>query len=190
MNVQQLTSSLFVREINNKLIKINDFVIIQLYIDNVDAIKRLITTYVIAKIHFVNDFKINIFIDVDVLTLQRINLNFERYTFTIDNCENIKIIIDSINRVKSHIKRIVRVRKIFIVQFDELTLVSMTYQNDLSNDKIFLFESQCVEHLRHDDDVFVHIIDVLLIFIQIYNTTNSSIVSSRRVKLNFLIKYN
>ena len=185
-----MTSSLFVREINDKLIKINNFVMIQLYIDDVDAIKQLITTCVTTKVHFVNDLKINIFIDVDVLTSQRMSLNFERYIFTIDNCENIKIIIDSINRVKSHVKRIVRIRKTFIVQFDELTYMSMTHRDNLSNDKNFLFEFQCVEHLRHDDDVFAHIIDVLLFFVQIYNTTNSSIVLSRRVKLNFVIKYN
>ena len=39
MRIQQLISSLFVREINDKVMKINDFVVTQLYIDDVDAIK-------------------------------------------------------------------------------------------------------------------------------------------------------
>ena len=39
IKIQQLILSLLVREIENKLIKINDFVVIQLYIDDVDTIK-------------------------------------------------------------------------------------------------------------------------------------------------------
>ena len=142
------------------------------------------------EIYFVDDFKINIFIDVNVLTSQRINLNFERYIFIIDNCENITTIINSINRVKSHVKKTIRTQKFFIVQFDELTHVSMIYRDDLSINRDFFFESQCFKHFEHDNNVFVYIIDVLLFFVQIHNTTNSSIVLSRRVKLSIMMKYN
>ena len=170
--------------------KINNFVVIQLYIDDVDIVKQSITICITIEVHFVDDLKTNMLIDVDVLASQRMSLNFERYIFIIDNCENIKTIINSINRVKSHVKKTIRIQKTFIVQFDELIYVSITFRDDLSNNKKNFFESQCVEHLSHDDDVFAHIIDVSLFFVQIYNATNSSIVLSRRVKLSFVMKYN
>ena len=140
MKMQKLKSSLSIRKINDKMIKINDFVVTQLYIDDVDFENKSIIACITIEIHFVDDLKINILVDVDVLTSQHTTLNFERHVFIIDNCQNIQIFIYSINRAQFHLKRIVRVQKIFVVHFDELINMFVIYNDELSNDRNFLFE--------------------------------------------------
>ena len=86
MKMQKLKLSLSIRKINNKIIKINDFVVTQFYIDDVDFKNKSIIARITIKIHFVDDLKINMFVDVDVLISQHTTLNFERHVFIIDNC--------------------------------------------------------------------------------------------------------
>ena len=102
-----MTFSLLVKEINNKLIKISDFMLVQLFIIDVDVVDKFITTTIIVKIHLMNNLKVNMLINVNVLKSQKIILNFEHNIFIVNNCK-ITTIINLINRNKSHVKRIIR----------------------------------------------------------------------------------
>ena len=189
MKIQQLISSLSIREMSDKLIKINDFVMIHLFVTDINDVDEVITIVVSVEIHLIDDFKTNMLVDVNVLKSQRMIVNFDHNTLIIENCE-IKIVIDSISRVKSHLKRIIRNQKIFTILFDELIKVSIIFHDDLSSDRDFFFESQCSEYLNQNDDVFVHIVDANLFFVQIHNIIDFSIILSRRVKLRSIIEYN
>ena len=87
-------------------------------------------------------------------------------------------------------KRIIRNQKVYIVLFNEIIKISMIFNDDLSIDRNFLFESQCNAYLNQNDDVFVYIIDANMFFVQVHNTSNSSIILSRRARLNLIMKYN
>ena len=189
MKMQQLISSLSIKNVNDKLIKINDFVIIQLFIDDIDAIDKLIIAVFTIEIHLMNDFKTNMLIDVDVLKSQKMFLNFEHNIFIIINCK-IKMTINSMNRFKFHIKRIIRNQKNLIVLFDEIIKMSMIFHDELFTNKDFFFEFQCVEYLNHDENVFAHIIDFDLFFVHVNNIIDLSITLSRRARLSFVIEYN
>ena len=139
MKVQQLISLISIRKINDKLIKINDFVLINLYIIDVDFIDRFIIIVMTTKIHLMNDFDVNMFIDVNVFKFQKMILNFDNNKFIINNCE-IQTNIDSIIRFKSHVKRIIRNQKVYTILFDEIIKILMIFNNDLSINKKFLFE--------------------------------------------------
>ena len=189
MKVQQLTSSLSIRKVSGKLIKINDFVMIHLFVTDINDVDEITTTVVFVEVHLINDFKINMLVDVNVLKSQRMIVNFDHNILVIESCE-IKIVIDSVSRVKSHFKRIIRNQKIFTILFDELTKVSIIFHDDLSFDRDFFFESQCSKYLNQNDDVFAHIVDANLFFVQVHNIIDFSIILSRRVKLKSVIKYN
>ena len=98
---------LLIKKINSKLIKINDFVITQLFIINKNVVDNLITTIIIVEIHLIDDLKTNMFVNVNVLKSQKIILNFEHNIFIVNNC-NVTITINLINRDKLYIKQIIR----------------------------------------------------------------------------------
>ena len=66
IKIQQLTSLLLIRKINNKLIKISDFVIICLFVIDINNIDEIITIVVFLEIHLINNLKINMFVNVNV----------------------------------------------------------------------------------------------------------------------------
>ena len=66
IKIQQLILSLLIRKINNKLIKINDFIIIYLFVININNVNEIITIVVFVKIYLINNLKINMFVDVNI----------------------------------------------------------------------------------------------------------------------------
>ena len=66
----------------------------------------------------------------------------------------------------------------------------MIFSNDLSNNRNFLFEFQCNQYLNQNNDVFVHIMNVNLFFVQIHNIIELFVILSRRIRLKFVIKFN
>ena len=135
-----------------------------------------------------NDLKINLLINVDVLESQKMSINFDNNIVHIKTCE-MKASINLHIRKNFYIKRIIRVKKTFTV-YSETTNVFITYNEILSNDRNFLFESHCSENLSREDEVYTHIIDSFFFFVQVNNVIAKSIILSRRVKLNTVIEYN
>ena len=117
INIRKLILSLLIRNINNKIIKINEYVINYLYIDDIIIFEKAIIIYISIEIHLIDELKINMFIDVNVLKSQKMILNFEHNIFVINNYQKIKIVIDSINKIKLYLKRIVKTKKNFTMQF-------------------------------------------------------------------------
>ncbi len=99
--------------------------------------------------------------------------------------------IDSKAHLYSNTKCIIWAQKLINLS-SELTTSVLIFFNEksLSDDWNFLFESQYSQNLRHDDDVFTHIVNIELSFVQIWNATKSLITLSRKFKLDFIIKYN
>ena len=83
IKIRKLISLILMREI--KKIKINEYVITQLYINNIITNKKLIIVYVIVEIYLINDLKVNILIKINILKSQKIILNFEHNILTINN---------------------------------------------------------------------------------------------------------
>ena len=110
-----------------------------MFVIDINDVNEIITIVVFVKIYLINNLKINMLVDVNVFKSQRIIVNFDHNILIIENCK-IKIVIDSINRVKLYLKRIIRNQKIFTIFFNELIKISITFHNDLSIDKNFFFK--------------------------------------------------
>lgn len=65
----------------------------------------------------------------------------------------------------------------------------MIYHESLLNDRDFLFKFKCFNNFDDDDEIYVHMIDFFLIFVQIRNIINKLITLFKRIKLNFVKKY-
>ena len=76
---------MLIKKVDNKIIRINEYVIMLIYVRNIfdDLIK---TIYFIIKVYIINDFKINIFIDIDIMTLKEIFMNLNVKVFILTKC--------------------------------------------------------------------------------------------------------
>ena len=76
LKIKKMIISLSIKRINNKIIYINKYITMLIYVRNIfdNLIKK---TCFIIKIHIVNNLKINIFIDINIITSKEmfINLN-------------------------------------------------------------------------------------------------------------------
>ena len=74
VSIQKMTSFVSIRDVKKKIVKINEFVIVKLYFDDT-LIDQIVTRIIEIKIHFINDFAINLLLDNDVLYFQNIIVN-------------------------------------------------------------------------------------------------------------------
>ena len=77
------------------------------------------------------------------------------------------------------------------MSFKSVINISINYINTLFNDHDFLFEPELSVNynLDFDDDIFAHVIDFIIIFIQTKNVTKTFVIFFRNIKLNIIMKY-
>jgi hypothetical protein len=139
--IKQLLSSISMRNIENIMHHIFDYVVFTLYFDDQLIDKIVVIDKFQIEIHLIDDLKINIFIDNDVFIDQQIKLNLTQQTIQLNNCQNFVAFIDVLTKQKVELKRIIRVKNIVIVSIKIIVNVSMLYNENLSIDRNFLFES-------------------------------------------------
>ena len=120
---------------------------IYLFVIDINNVNEIITIVVFVKIYLIDNLKANMLVNVNIFKFQKIIVNFNHNILIIDNC-NVKIVINSINRVKLHFKRIIRNQKTFTILFNKLIKILIIFYNDLSINKNFFFESQCLKYLN------------------------------------------
>ena len=188
--VQKLISFISVRNVNDKIVKSNEFMLVNMTFDEMFKSKHKIIDVIEIEMHFIDDFAINILLVNDVIYSQNIKINFEKRRFIIIKCENFRVSIDVFNRIISHVKRIIRFRQTYILQFDDFAKILVTYHDFLFDDRNFLFEFHCQYDLKYDDDVYVHVVNNNLFKMFVRNVTFQFITFAKRARLNMIIEYN
>ena len=144
----------------------------------------------IMKTHLVDNLKINIFIKNNVLISQKIKFDLINNEITIGSCQNltikIEIVVKNNFKVRQtiHIKRIITILILFIIS------IFVIYRGTFPDDKDFLFKPQFKQNLNYDRDIYAHIINSLLSFMQLRNILNKPTQIIKRTRLNSIIKFN
>ena len=74
-----------------------------------DVINNIIKTiYFMIKTHLINDLKINILFETNIITFQIMIMNLKTRIIKLGKCQELKISINVIARIQSHFKRIFR----------------------------------------------------------------------------------
>lgn len=107
IEIHKLVSLLFICEVDDKIIKIYKYVLIDVYINDLDSNRNFAIARFIAKIYLIDNLKINVLIEIDVLELHKISLDFEHYLVRIDACRDFTISINVINKINLYLKRII-----------------------------------------------------------------------------------
>ena len=104
-----MTSFISIRDVNDKVMKSDKFIIINLFFD--DALQDTsFIEVIIVEIHLIDDFVANLLLDNKTLISQKINVNLNNETIIIKTCQDIKIPIDVRTRENPNIKRIIKLR--------------------------------------------------------------------------------
>ena len=116
------------------------------------------------KIYLMNDFKANVFIDMNIMKLKRMKLNFEENFLIIFICQNFKIQIQ-IKKRNEMINRFVRVVFKVIIFFNTIMFISIRIKNRfISKNKIYVFQFK-IQDLNFENKFFIHITNANLVTI-------------------------
>ena len=192
--VKQLVASLSVRDINNTIHSFREYIVVDVfmndYIVDEDGKQTSIIDKFLVKIHIVDDLKINLLLRNDVLKIQRATININAQTITLISCNNFVVSINTIVKKNFDQKRIMRIKVDFKMSAEITMKISIFFHDSLSENRDFLFESQCQQSLDHENDVFAHIIDAVMNHVMMRNISQLSITLRKRFRLDTLINYN
>lgn len=86
--------------------------------------EEIVVTHVKTKFHFINNFKTKMLIDMNVMSLKQIKLNFENKVMIMSICKNMKISI-IFHQKKVFINRIIWTATQIIASIDKIMAVSI-----------------------------------------------------------------
>ena len=135
------------------------------------------------EIHLVDDLKINIFVDINILTFEFMILNLKHRLLIIVNC-NMTISLSMTFR-EQRVDKILWTIVVVIVSFHSCVIVSIKLRDNallIDRDYSFCFKSN--QMLKQKNDFFVIIIDFNSMTIQIRNVNNQSYRISRNLKID------
>ena len=127
------------REIKNDIYKINKYIIYKIYLFN----KKNKNKYIIIikttsrEIYLVNKLVVDILLKNNILILKEINLLFLKEIAYIDNY-NINISIE-VHLKESLIRRIINLKKVFIISLYSNAIIIIYYLNFLDYNFLFKF---------------------------------------------------
>ena len=122
--------------------------------------------------------------------VQRITLNLKKHTIILINCRNFIIFINVTIKKNVNQKRIIRIKIDFKISFDIIVKMFIVYHDNLSKNRNYFFESQCVQQLKHKKNVFLYIFDATMNYIIIRNVIQHSIILRKRFRFDIFVDYN
>ena len=91
----------------------------------------------------------------------------------------------------SQVKRKIKSKSALTLPPNLVINILITYHSMLPEDRDFLFELELLGSydLDHSGGIFTYVVDALMTFIQVKNTTNSPIVLLRHIRLGIVVEY-
>ena len=182
VSIRQMITSLTMRDLNISQHQNSNYAIVSMYfvdVKNDNSVKTLIR----REVHLVNNLKINMFIDNDVIVSENVVLDLIKKQALIDNCDVI-IALDVRSRVNHVQQRSIHVKKIIVLSSRSQMIIFIYHLVDeLFVNRDFLFEFD-----ESNLILYVHIVDVDIKVVLIINDSNSVIKISRNFRLDRLIE--
>ena len=180
-----------IREIDDREFFSADYVNLDFYID--DKIKnKSIIVYIKRDVHIVDNLKIKMLIDSDIICSKKMIVDLQKRKVTIVNCDlTISIICTS---TTSRVNQIFRFKQIVIISAHTIMIVSFKFQNDqfdLSIERNYIFQFHVIFiNLNAEKNVMTHVMNNNFSFVHVRNATNKFIILSKHIKLSRLFDYN
>ena len=188
LKIKKMIFFISIRDVGNKIVNTNKYVIIIAYVNEIiNNITKIICFTI--KIHFVNDLKINILFETNIMTFQEMIMNLKTRILKFEKCQKLQISIDVIARIQSHFKRIIRNKFSIIIISNIIAKILIVYNDITLKNRDFLFESNCSQNFEFTNEILIHVVNFTILIILIYNVTIAFIRLSRKIRFEALFEY-
>lgn len=127
--IKQITHLIRVRNIENIMLFSSKYVEIQITIySKLESV--FVCNKLRAQVYIINNLKTNLFIEFDILKLQKINLNYKKKFLVINNCKDIIIFI-IITSIKNKINCIIQAFTTIIMFTYIIIFVSICFRDKI-----------------------------------------------------------
>ena len=123
-------SNIKIRNIDSKIHNNSEYVILDFYFKK-KCHEENVIIYVKTKFHLVNDLKIKILINMNVMNSEQMIFNFDSNSLMISICQKMKIFI-FFHRKENLIDKTIRTTSQIIISINKIMTVSMRIQNNIS----------------------------------------------------------
>ena len=112
-----------------------------------------------------NNLKINIFIDINIITSKEMLINLNVKILILIKCQELQILFNVVIKSNFYFKRTFRFKFAIIIISNIIIKMFIAYNSKNFDNNFFLFKSNCVQNLRSIDEIFAHIVDVIILII-------------------------
>ena len=116
-------------------------------------------------------------------------MNLETRIIKLGKCQELKILINVIVEIQSYFKRILRNKFSIIITSNIITKIFIAYNNTISENRDFWFESDCSQIFEFTNEILIHVVNFIILIILTYNVISAFVRLSRKVKLKALFEY-
>lgn len=188
IEIMKMAAKVPIRGLGSKIHHSDEYAILSFYMEGVLPDGTRAFAEIKREIHIVDDLKAGMLIGSDILTPERMNLDFATQTITIGSCRGMAVPMDS--RARSEpIKRVVKATNRTILPPRTTREVQVMYHGELPDDRDLLFEPQCSLALGYSGGVYAHIVDASFKAVHVRNDTDQPVVISRKARLGMLGEY-
>ena len=175
--IRIMISFLKIRELNINRHETWKYVICDIRLSNIIKNDKLVVAFFRREIHLMNNLKINMLINNDIIDFEDFDINMIKKQTII---ESIDVIISlKIRSFKSAVQKSIHLKKIIVVS-SHAAMIVVVHHVDLSVTRNFLFESNDDFNLI----MYAHFIDVDIKCVLIRNDKNVSIMIFRNYRLD------
>ena len=176
IRIKKMQTSLRVKDIKSFTHEFVEYVCISVYFSDLTKNDFSALTFIARKIHLINDLKVKMLIENDLLNSKDFIIDIEKKSTTIESCEiNISLKIQS---KESYIRKIVHAQNIVVLLSSEKQLISIKIK--IFENRNFFFESDANANFT----MCSHILNTNTKQILIKNEFVNIVKISRRIRLN------
>ena len=187
--VKKMAAKIPIRGLESKIHHSDEYAVHTFYMKGVLPDNTRAFAQITREIHIVDDLKAGMLIGADILTPERMTIDFATQSIKIGSCRDIVVPMDS--RARSEpVKRTVKSLSKTILPPRTTMPISVTYAGGkLPDDRDLLFEPQCALPLGLAGGVYAHMVDASFHAVQVRNDTDQAIVIPRKARLGMLGEY-
>ena len=183
-SIRKITISLSVRGLRIYKHNSDEYVIANFYFDELDTHDQLARAHFRRELNLIDDLKTNVFIEMNILDLERFNIDLFAKLVFIKSCDVTITLKVKSRAFDNAIIQSIHLRKITVMSSNSQILIVVHHDHLLERDFLFEFDS------RNEVSLFAHIIDVSLHDVLIRNESNHAVQLPRNLRLSIVSELN
>jgi hypothetical protein len=184
--IHHVESSITVRDIDIATHNCFEYVHLKLFISEFKDIAKLS-----RQAHVVDNLRAKFLMNMNILDFEEIILDISRRKMIFSLCENTEVNIRITSKLESfEMNRIVLIEKLIFISSKFIISIFIKMKDKSLSERNYFFQFVIRElNLESFDEIMIHIMSANIIAVQVCNSTEKSVVISRRARLDRIIEY-